>query len=169
MSKQWCESTGEIGQLTTNPDMRKFCQRPGTKDSEGNNVYMTEQHHKDACDVNKIIDKYDREGVIRHVSKIEAKFGDVSGQDFKEMMDKVVSAQQHFDQLPSNLRKEFDNDPSKLIAFMDDENNRERAIELGLIDRRWTEATDGIGEYVPEGGNIQKPDDIPEPPKNPAP
>lgn len=37
-------------------------------------------------------------------------------------------------ELPATLRREFDNDPVKLLAFLQDENNRDRAIQLGLVN-----------------------------------
>lgn len=46
---------------------------------------------------------------------------------------------------------------------MEDPSNRDEAIELGLIDKNWTENTDGLGEHVPEGQNVKKQkDDNPE-------
>lgn len=128
--------------------MRKFCQRPGRKDKMGNNIYMTEQAHKDTCDINKIIERFDRDGIISHVSKFEGKFGDLSGADFKEMMDQVTNAQSLFDELPVNIRNRFENSPEKLLTFMDEPGNRQEAIELGMIRESWSEAVDGLGEHV---------------------
>ena len=159
MSKKYLEEFGKkkIGKNL----MRNFCQRPGKVDENGNIQYTTEQHHKLECDINNIIKKYDRTGLITHVSKIEAKYGDLTGMDFKIMRDQVANATSMFEALPAEIRKEFDNDPAKLITFMEHPGNRERAIKLGLIDGEWTEETDGLGEHVPKGGNVKKTNSTP--------
>lgn len=132
-------------------EMRKWCQRPGKVDEEGNKIYMTEQHHKDQCDVNKIIKKYDKTGLIDHVSKLEARYGDMTGADFKSAMDLVTNVQSEFDQFPAEIRKRFDNSPEKYLAFMENPENRKQAIDLGLIRADWRDELDGIGEHVKSG------------------
>lgn len=136
------------GERTTTDEMRKFCQRPGKRDEEGNLVYYTEQAHKDTCDVNKIIKKYDKTGLINHVSRMEAKYGDMTGLDYKEALDKVKGAEKMFLELPSAIRKRFEQSPQKFLAFMADGKNRDEAIALGIIDPRWTPETDGLGEHI---------------------
>jgi len=142
--------------------LRKFHQRPGRVDENGEIEYTTEQDHKKECDVNEIIKKYDKRGVITHISKIEAKFGDMTGADFQAMQNQVILAKNMFNALPAEIRKEFDNNPSSLLEFMEDPNNRDRAIELGLIDAQWTPETDGLGEHVKEGENIKEGENPPE-------
>lgn len=154
MGKAYRDLSGLEGQATTDLEMRLLCQRPGKKDAEGKPLYFTEQHHKRECDINYIIKKYDKTGLITHISKIEGEFGDLSGLDFKVMQDKVANAKTMFEMLPSKIRKEFKNNPYELLSFMDDEKNREKAIALGLINRDWTEETDGIGEHVKIGENV---------------
>lgn len=130
---------------------KEFCVVEPRRDDDGNIIYATEQSHKDACDVNKIIEKYDRTGILTHVTKFEGKFGDLTKIDFKEMSDKVAGAHSMFMNLPANIRNRFENDPGELLGFMEDPNNREEAIELGLVHPSWTEETDGLGEHVKEG------------------
>lgn len=97
---------------------------------------MTEQHFKDECDINNIVAQYQQTGVLPQGDR-QPLFG-----DFAEFPQDLQSSQQYFDdaqdrfmQLPAQLRKEFGNDPVKLLQFIANENNRDRAIELGLIDR----------------------------------
>ena len=117
----------------TKEQFRKFLQRPGRMDEEGNPIYTTEQSHKAECDVNEIIKKYDRTGLITHVSSFEAKFGDLTGHDFQNMQNQVAQARNMFEALPAEIRNRFENDPSQLLTFMEDPSNRDEAIELGLI------------------------------------
>lgn len=129
-------------------DMRTFLKRPGKRNNDGTIQYFTEQAHKDACDITKIIKAHDRQGVFLHVNKMEARFGDLTGDDFKTMSDKVIKAKEMFGELPSSIRNEFRNSPEELLRFMEDENNRDKAIELGLIDPQSDPSQDGLGEHV---------------------
>lgn len=133
-------------------DMRKWCQRPGRRDKNGKPVYFTQQNHKRECDVNYIIAKYDKTGIISRVQQIEARYGDVTGADFRKAQDLVLNAQNMFDQLPADIKKRFDQNAGKLLEFMENEENRGEAIKLGLIKASTPEEKDGIGEHV-------KPDD----------
>lgn len=148
MSKDYREKTGIDIEATTTPEMREFCQRPGKKDEDGNLIYMTEQHFKDTCDVNKIIRKYDKTGLINHVNEVEAKYGDMTGLDYKAAMDLVVKIGQEFEQFPSHIRNRFRNSPEKYLEFMENPENREEAIKLGLVRADVLEELDGLGEHV---------------------
>jgi phage internal scaffolding protein len=141
---------------TTTPEMREFCKRPGKMDENGNPIYTTEQAHKEAVDVNNILRKYDKTGVISHISNIEAKYGDMTGFDFREMQAKIADANSRFEQLPSEIRNRFKNDPAELLEFMENPDNRPEAEKLGLIDPNWTEETDGLGEHVKKGMNVRQ-------------
>jgi phage internal scaffolding protein len=154
MSKKYCEDNNINSGPTTSPDMREHCKRPGNMDENGNPIYFTEQHHKKECDINNIIKKYDKTGLISHINNIEGFFGDLSGDDFKTMQDQVIMASNMFDDLPSDIRNRFENEPYKLLEFMDDPNNRDEAIELGLIRESWPESLDGIGEHIKDGVNV---------------
>lgn len=97
---------------------------------------MTEQHFKVECDINNIVAQYQVTGVLPQGNR-EPLFGDFAEfpQDLQSSQKYFDDAQARFMELPAQLRKEFDNDPVKLLQFIADGNNRERAIELGLIDK----------------------------------
>ena len=97
---------------------------------------MTEQHFKDECDINNIVAQYQATGVLPQGNR-DPLFG-----DFADFPQDLMSAQSYFDeaqarfmQLDAQLRKEFNNSPVELLAFLQDEKNRDKAVELGLIDR----------------------------------
>lgn len=148
MSDLYLKESGLVVTPTTSPEMREFCKRPGRQHEDGSPLYFTEQHHKRECDVNEIIAKYDKTGLITHVKNFEAKFGDMTGIDFKTAHDLVISAQNSFDALPSEIRNRFQNSPEHLLRFMEDPNNRDEAIKLGLILESTPEHLDGLGEHV---------------------
>jgi len=137
-------------------EMRDWVKRPGKHDEDGKPLYTTEQHHKKECDINCIIKKYDKTGLINHVSKFEAKYGDFTGMEFSNMQNIVANANSAFQELPAEIRSRFKNNPKNLVEFMEHPENREEAIKLGLIDEKWTPETDGLGEHVKEGENVKK-------------
>lgn len=97
---------------------------------------MTKQSFKDESNINNIVNKYLRTGILPDTSRAAlAKWGDFSEiPDYKEALDTVLIAQEAFGELPSSLRNRFNNDPAELLAFVQDAGNREEAIALGLIE-----------------------------------
>lgn len=97
---------------------------------------LTEQSHKDSCDINLIVaraqhnpavllDKSMRPDVFRDFSNSES---------YVEMLNKVCEAKSAFEELDSSVRSRFDNDPSKLIDFVTNPDNALEAHDLGLLD-----------------------------------
>ena len=79
---------------------------------------LTEQHHKKACDINNIVAKYQKTGLIDHVNKHSGSYGDVSGHDFKKAQDLIAEQKTIFYELPSSVRKEFENDPAQYLDLL---------------------------------------------------
>lgn len=108
-------------------------------DSEGKPLapVLVKQGFKQDCDINAIMKRYRKTGVLDHVSRVAARYGDFSSVvEYREALDKVLEADNAFAALPAELRKRFDNEPAKLLEFMDNPANLKEAIELGLaIDR----------------------------------
>lgn len=95
----------------------------------------TEQSHKDSCDINVLMAKYERSGVIPRGASGEPFYGDFTGiDDYQSALNAVMEAEESFMQLPAKIRAQFDNDPQKLLTFLADDKNRQAAIDLGLID-----------------------------------
>jgi len=101
-----------------------------------NKKTMTQQQFKDQCDINNIIKTYKHTGELPLSQKV-GKFLDVSNvQDYQTSLNTIIEASQAFENLPSNIRSRFANDPQKLISFMEDATNQEEAIKLGLINNK---------------------------------
>lgn len=99
------------------------------------NPSLTQQHFKDECDINNIIKKYKTDGEFTHLNRKKGVYADLSSAtDYHEAMNTVIKAQDAFATLPSQTRSRFENDPSQLLAFINDEANYEEAIKLGLMD-----------------------------------
>lgn len=98
---------------------------------------ITEQSHKDDCDINLIIERFDGDELAALQKKQPALYGDFSNApDYQESLDIVRNANDQFAGLPSKVRKEFDNDPYKFLAFASDAANAERMVDLGLAVKR---------------------------------
>lgn len=95
-------------------------------------VSRTEQHHAQGANINTIMAKYKKTGVIPQF--VGAAYGDFSGvTDYQTALELVRQSQRQFDALPANIRRYFNDDPGQLLDFVADDANREKAIELGLI------------------------------------
>ncbi len=90
----------------------------------------TKQSFKDSCDVNKILKKAQKTGTISHLNKHQATYGDLSGFDFFEAQTKLAQAGEIFDDLPSEIRREFDNSPAKFFEFANDAENVDKLADL---------------------------------------
>lgn len=95
----------------------------------------TKQSFKDECDINRIMSRYAATGTLDFVNQREARFEDVSEIDFQSAMQLVAESREAFMSLPSNIRSRFDNDPAKLLGFLEDSANLDEAIKLGLVNK----------------------------------
>ncbi len=97
---------------------------------------MTQQQFKEECDINRIMDRYLRTGVLSDPLSLR---GPGTYADFTEMgdymanMNKVVEAREMFESLPAKVRERFANNPANMIEFVMDSSNKEEAIKLGLL------------------------------------
>jgi phage internal scaffolding protein len=95
---------------------------------------LTQQHFKEECDVINIIKRHDRNGIIEHVQRGQARYGDFSEvADYREALDLVRDAQDEFMTIPSDIRKKFDNDPGKFYEFVSNPDNKEELKQMGFI------------------------------------
>lgn len=99
----------------------------------GGGKLMTEQHHKETCDIHTIMRKYEKTGLLEHVAARGPEYKNyVGAPDFKEAMDYIANANSLFQSIPSSIRDKFNNDPAEYLNFVTDENNREAIEALGL-------------------------------------
>jgi len=96
---------------------------------------LTQQSMAEECDINFIMAKYQKHGVIEHVNSVQGQYGDfVTSTDYQVAMNEVLLAREAFESLPSSLRNRFENDPVQFLDFVHDDKNREEMIQLGLIE-----------------------------------
>ena len=94
---------------------------------------LTEQCHKKQCDMNHILKDYKRTGFIRHAKENQGRYDDISVQDFQDAMFKVAEATNMFNDLPANLRKDFNNNPAEFLGFVQNPDNQEKLQKMGII------------------------------------
>ena len=109
---------------------------------------MTKQSFKKQCNINTIMSKYEKTGVLTHVNSKQPMYGDFSAiPDYRESLDKVIQAEESFLNLPAKLRDKFNHDPSEFMDFCLDPENRDQMIEMGLIT---PSEKDQLEENVPQ-------------------
>ena len=95
---------------------------------------LAKQEFKDECDINNVMLQYARTGELPYTT-LKPSFGDFrSARTYQESMNLIIEAQNSFKELPAMVRAQFKNDPSQLIDFLNNPANKDKAIELGLID-----------------------------------
>lgn len=94
---------------------------------------LTEQHHASEVNINSIVSRYAKTGVLP-VRGGNPSYGDFTGvEDYHSACEAVRQAEAAFMTLPPEVRKRFGNDPGELIDFVSDEGNRAEAVRLGLV------------------------------------
>ncbi len=96
---------------------------------------MTKQIFKNECNINSIMAKFQKTGMIEHYAKHGASYGEVPSCSLHEAMNLVADSENTFNELPSSIRKRFNNNPEEFLQFFEDPKNQEEAIQLGLAER----------------------------------
>lgn len=110
---------------------------------------LAQQHFKDECDINNILRQFNITGLLPE-QPLSPRYGDFTGiGDYHTALNRVIAAQEEFEALPAQIRARFDNDPSNLIEFLENENNRPEAEELGLVEKATAEAVE-VAQITPE-------------------
>jgi phage internal scaffolding protein len=95
---------------------------------------LAQQHFKDECDINNILRQFNITGLLPE-SSLSPRYGDFTGiSDYHTALNRVIAAEDEFMALPAQIRSRFDNDPAKLIEFLENSDNKDEAIKLGLVD-----------------------------------
>jgi len=92
---------------------------------------IVQKRFKTDVNINSIVEKARVRGLPAPQNR--GFFGDFTGIDFEGMQNTVARAQEAFMALPSKLRARFGNSAQNLLEFIEDENNINEAIALGLV------------------------------------
>lgn len=93
----------------------------------------TQQNFQAECDINNIVRRYQKTGLVNHVNGKSGEFLDLSAPiDYRTAVETVQAANDSFMGLPSEVRSQFGNDPAAFVDFMSDPRNLDQAVAMGL-------------------------------------
>lgn len=94
---------------------------------------LTQQHFKEECDINVILQRAAQTGELPLPAK-KGVYGDFSNiPSYQDAFNIVMNAQKLFMELPWELRERFGNNPEQMVLFLNNPQNRDEAIKLGLV------------------------------------
>lgn len=97
---------------------------------------LTQQSGKDECDINIIVERAKRGADLSKLMRPAAPmYGDFTliPTDLRDALNAVRQADALFMSMDAVIRRRFENDSAKMIDFLNDPNNRDEAISLGLV------------------------------------
>ncbi|WNK14507.1 MAG: internal scaffolding protein [Microvirus sp.] len=96
---------------------------------------ITKQEFAQECDINHIMAKFQKTGLIDHVNKYPGGYGDFTNlpTDYQSALNQIIQADEMFLSLPSGIRKQFENDPGQFLEFAENPANAEKMRDLGLL------------------------------------
>jgi hypothetical protein len=92
---------------------------------------LTEQHHKDSCDINFILAQFQATGIAPHMNNNE-QYGDQSEFNYQEMQNQLAEAKSLFEELPEQVKSEFNYDMKSFLNFAEKPDNLPQMEEWGL-------------------------------------
>ncbi len=120
-----------------------------------------QQSFKEECDINNILKKYVKTGLLTHVAQNEGRYADISEVgSYHDAVTRVIETRKFFAGLPPELRLEFGNDPAVFLDFMADPANEDEIRRLDLGDL--------IEEVLPPPEPLTAPEEPPEAPDEDA-
>lgn len=97
-----------------------------------NDPGLTEQSHKDSCDITYILSQHVRMGGIPPMP--EQAFQDFTNvPDYQTCLNTVLQINTLFEQLPLEARVAYDHNPAKFMAAVEDPMHRDTLIKLGVF------------------------------------
>ena len=117
---------------------------------------------KDEVDIRNIIKKHDRTGIVEHIARGVAHYGDYSEvNEYRTYLDFVKAADESFKQLPANIRQRFQNDAGVFYEFATNPRNEDAMVEMGLMEAPKIEVEDPPSSTSPKGAKATE--EAPEP------
>lgn len=102
---------------------------------------LTKQSMKAECDINGIMKRYEKTGVLQHVRNNVGFYDDVSSVvDYQASLEIVRKAEDMFRSLPAKIRSRFENDPQQYVDFVLDPANKDELIAMGVMRSEVVEA-----------------------------
>lgn len=125
--------------------------------TEVGNDGMTKSEFADECDLNVLMERYRKAGVVP-VPMPGGFYLDTDLPDLPAAMQMMIEAEHSFNSLPSDVRKEFDNDPVRFVEFAIDKKNIDQLRAWGLAEPLEAAPEPTLVRVVPEPDpSVEKP------------
>ena len=95
-------------------------------------IIRVEQSHKDEVNINNIVKRHGLDLIAKTAALQQFQFDDNPNNDFQETMNAILKAQDSFSSVPSDIRKQFDNNPAQFMDFIHNPENQQQLIDWGL-------------------------------------
>jgi phage internal scaffolding protein len=118
-------------------DAKEEAARHSRIDCTGDPI-KTEQHHAESLDLNIIAKRYGiNDGSIIPQAQDPRHYGDFTEapRDYREAIDRIRTAEAAFMRLPAKLRAKFNNQPLELASWIQNPENWDEAVNLGLLQK----------------------------------
>ncbi|AXL14576.1 internal scaffolding protein [Microviridae sp.] len=105
---------------------------------------MTEQHHKEECDILNIVRKYEKLGIDPSMMMFtESDCMDITdAPSYLEAQNQIAEANSLFEGMPARIRAQFQNSPHYFLEFMQDSKNIDEIEKIGLNADHLKKATE---------------------------
>ena len=105
---------------------------------------LAKQSFKNECDINQLMRKYQKTGVIEHLNTHQGDYGNFIGfEDYQISLNRILEAEDAFSTIPSEIRNKFSNDPAKFLEFVQNPANLAEMQEMGLANPPRPESLEG--------------------------
>lgn len=95
---------------------------------------MTKQEFKNDCDPTLILKKYQATGLLEHANTYQPVFGEQSSMSYHEAKQATAAAESMFQNLPSSIRADFNQNVGEYLDFVADPKNVQDMLDDGIIN-----------------------------------
>lgn len=100
---------------------------------QGERLTGAKQAFRQECNINSIMDRYQRTGVLPMTDKQPQYVECPADVSYQSALNQVIAVQEAFMQLPPGVRRRFNNDPEGFVEFVSDPANADEAEAMGLL------------------------------------
>ncbi len=120
---------------------------------DGSDIFPADQSYKEQSDINVIVEKAKRTGVLAHINNNAQFYADMTEFDYEGAKNQIAETNSAFYELSSELRNEFGNDPGKfreVVAPMTVEEITEKFPELAQPGKQFPDVIGGKPSAPPK-------------------
>lgn len=84
--------------------------------------------------------RFQKTGIIDHLNTSEPHYGFAPSETYMEALDLIQNGEKSFNNLPSEMRQKFGNNPAEFLAFIENQDNLPEMASMGLLSESGTHA-----------------------------